>query len=96
MTNRFNFDLPKVARIIRCYREAGKQPLSAELIRDYAGQYLADVDTPVGRSWNAMFGRMLSKNRECLGIEKHSATAERTIDDQGRRTSSTRWVCLPG
>lgn len=96
MNKPFNFDLPKVARIIRSYREAGKQPLSAELIRDYAGRYLADVDTPVGRSWNAMFGRMLSKHREFLGIEKQSAKAERIVDDQGRPTTSTRWVCLPG
>lgn len=86
-------DLKRVANIIAMHRP-DEQFMSAQIIQEYLGEYVANTGTPVGRSWNGQFGKILSINREVLGIEKLSKKAEPIIDDHGHRTTSTRWVCL--
>ncbi|WP_278362666.1 hypothetical protein [Stutzerimonas kunmingensis] len=89
MKTTISVDLDVVAQILADFRSAAKQPLTSEIIKIYMGNFVANTGIPAHRSWNAQFGKILSANRETLGLD--NPTEENVTDDLGNMTTSNRW-----
>ena len=63
---------------------------TAQVIREYMGHFCSDRQTPAAYSFNAQFGRLLSRNAERLGIVM-IAPNESVQDDHGHPTTTAEW-----
>lgn len=87
-----------LARVRQCIAECQQTSPSGiftttEVIDRYLGHFHSDVGTPPAFSFNAQFGKLLKRNEAELGIVEVVAR-ERTRDDNGRATSTSRWRAL--
>ena len=79
------------ARIVSCIEALGRDEFTtADVIRQYSGQFCSNLGTPAAYSFNAQFGRLLKRNETRLGIIE-IASNESTEDDHGHPTTTSRW-----
>ncbi len=63
---------------------------TSDIIREYMGGFFSNKGVSVHLSWNAQFGRLISRNAEALGIQELKADQSVT-DDIKRETTSSLW-----
>lgn len=82
-----------IKKIIQGMKSDGKKEiLTVDLIRKYQGNYY-NANTSPRKSWNSRFGEFLKKNQKALGI-KEAARDVNTHDDNGNKTSCSKWEIL--
>lgn len=92
MKENITVDLNEVSNALNRIRaRPASETFTSEVIREYMGGFLSNKGVPVHLSWNAQFGRILSKNAEALGI-KELKPDQRVSDDLGRETTSSLWA----
>lgn len=80
-----------LTRIENCIRALGRDEFTtADVIRQYSGQFCSNLGTPPTYSINAQFGKLLKRNEARLGIVE-IASNESTEDDNGHPTTTSRW-----
>ena len=83
-------DLDQVRAAIERVRVTQPQATTAEVIREYMGVFASNRSVPPDRSWNAQFGKLLSKHQESLGIRLISA-GNAVRDALDHPTESALW-----
>ena len=63
---------------------------TADLIRAIDGAFVSNAGVSASQAPNALFGKLLSKNADTLGIV-NVAKGRRVQDDNGRRTQTATW-----
>lgn len=84
-------DLTEVAAAINRLRATNApEAYTADIIREYMGGFFSNGGVAVHLSWNAQFGRLISRNAEMLGIQELKPD-QKVADDLMRETTSSLW-----
>ena len=91
MNDNIQIDLEILGQKIADIRNSGAQSaFTSDIIRAYMGGYFLNKGVAANISWNAQFGKLLSKHREQLGLEQVRSDAS-VNDDLGRPTTCSEW-----
>jgi hypothetical protein len=81
-------------RIGECICNLNKKEFTtADVLREYPGRFCSDTNTDVNYSFNAQFGKILSRNQDKLKIKKLAADIK-IQDDFGNQTTTSKWQSL--
>ncbi|MEO3988162.1 hypothetical protein [Plesiomonas shigelloides] len=80
--------LARVSEIIE--RIGGSEFSTADVLREYSGGFYSNKSTPAYYSFNAQFGKLLSRNASLLKIREVQENTK-VSDDNGHKTSSSTW-----
>ena len=87
-TDSITVDLDAVRTIID---ELGDVFTTIDVLKKYQGGFYSNKNINVNISFNAQFGKILSRNAEYLGIEKTENGEKSQNDDLGNPTKTQEW-----
>lgn len=87
-TDKIEVSLDRVREIIKNF--GSNEFSTADVLREYSGGFYSNKKTPAHYSFNAQFGKLLSKNSKYLGLIQVQDNAA-VKDDGGHPTSSAFW-----
>lgn len=92
MNDHITVDLKEVSSAINRIRaRPATEALTSQIIEEYMGGFFSNTGVAVHISWNAQFGRVLSRNADALAI-KELKSAQKVQDSRGHETSCSLWA----